>query len=383
MKKEASELSCRLANNLRQWIVQVNKLVEDLERYNTDDQVAGAYRRLKLMHQLLSAELSIWDKYKKDPDRLIHATGDRLAKKLDTPVTINCIYFKGLGGVKKVSCCGGRTKEVPAYDCLLFGQIVNRDCRTCNRYIDGTRGEPKHIADYLVIVDNCDDCDRVKAAIMHTTVKGRRLHVNHFKTDSEARAYLDALGLEDLYAPCFIAGFDPKSRKGDGQDDDPQYIIGELKRLGYSGTGAGLPVDSCVFALEERGVERGEKQWGCELFEKTCRSKCFECGRHIMQSDLKSEENIDLLVGVKGNSETKYLLEKIMTTQGLRRELQVLNIINYEQAQVVMDAKFHRRDLHVPVLFTDYNLTTGECPWASDDTDEILDYLAREAYIQK
>ena len=368
------DLSQRLAQNLQQWVAQARRALDDLKR--CDLRSDRAYSRLRSLHNLLEAEVQLWERHNGEPQTPGVASGDDMVSRMPSITPASCMYCTGKSGSKQVSCCGGKKRDVPAYGCLIFGRVTGTDCRKCRRYTGLSATEPRTRCDYLILARGCDDCDDIKVNIGGTVAPGRRLAVIPLAEDEEARIYLDGLELSDAYVPCLIPDFEPGSPV-DSWTDDPADIIAKLDELRYTQGAPGYPVARCVFALSKR---KG-KQWGCAIEGTTTREQCRTCPRRILQAKVGTQEVVDVLVGVKTNEDTLDILARINSTTGLERELCVINAASPTEARKVLLDRFKCIASKLPILIERFNPKARQAAGAFVNKSEILCYLERNACI--
>lgn len=130
------------------------------------------------------------------------------------------------------------------------------------------------------------------------------------------------------------------------------------------------------------GREKEINLWGCAVKGEITKQACAMCDRYIPQAVLALQYPVDLLVGSKECEDCHEIQKQIGRLRGHSRELRIFNTDTDEEFRTLMDDRFERTDLFAPALFSNMAVGLRKCEWSTDDPDEILEYLAREDYIQ-
>lgn len=129
------------------------------------------------------------------------------------------------------------------------------------------------------------------------------------------------------------------------------------------------------------GRKKEVNVWGCAIHGRVTKKDCSVCSRYIPQAVLKLQYPVDFLVGSKECEECHEIQAKIRNLRGNSRELKIFNTDTDEEFRTLMDTRFERTDLFAPALFSNMAPGLKRCEWSTDDPGEILEYLAREAYV--
>jgi hypothetical protein len=373
-----TDLSTRLHHNLRQWVVQADRALTNLENLELRKEAHEHFRKLRSLHTTLAAELDLWKHLGGKLPEAKEAATRNLSRKMRTVNVSQCIRFSGVAGTKLTSCCGGQTKEVPSYYCTRHGEVTLKDCQSCRSYIENAENLPTTKSDFLLTSSDCSDCTRIKECLDATTAAGRTLSVMQV-TDARARKILDSYGLEEAYVPCLIEDHMVGKPVETGKwTDDPYDIVERLEARGFLTPESGYPVGACVYAKAPVEGTKGA-EWHCSAFGNTVRKMdCRTCGDFLKCSDLHSRDLVHLLVCCKGSQVCEDIVTRVDV--GGDSNLHIYNADTSKDAVDVLE-KYGHDNVSVPVLFESMNLETGECVEVVSGFDKIMDRLWKWDYL--
>ena len=207
-KSSPRNLARRLAESLDKWVILARKTVANIQAKLPGDEEV---KLIDAFFMTLTAEMGLWREKPADVAIVENmdptVAGSAIAKLIGGSINpAECLHRTGALGVTLEKCCGGREKEVPAYGCSVKDRTTDRKCVGCDRYLKSMPVLPMAELSgngniVLVSAAGCEDCDTIKNIIQRSKVSRTNLVVVQFPTADEARKYLDANDLSDVYVP--------------------------------------------------------------------------------------------------------------------------------------------------------------------------------------